>query len=85
MSAEQIADTTYDALMRLVRLKAKYGQLPLRKAEDLAANYARGREMVNRLEEITRGGQTISWPLSNRKLTVLMITTRDLTVGRVFL
>ena len=57
MSAEQIAKTTYDALMRLVRLKAKYGQLPCKTVEDMVANYARGREMVNRLHEIITSGR----------------------------
>jgi hypothetical protein len=58
MSVEQIAASTYDALIRLTRLKAKYGQLPYKKAEDIAANYAKGWELTKRLEEIIKGGHT---------------------------
>jgi len=58
MSTEQIAAATYGSLIFLVRLKAKYGQLPYRKSEEIVANYARGIEMSYRLDEIIKNGRT---------------------------
>jgi hypothetical protein len=68
MSAEHIAVATYDALMRLARLKAKYGQLPYRKVEDTAANYARGMEMSSRLDEIVKNGRMDEMALLNPEI-----------------
>ena len=68
MSAEHIAVATYDAMMRLVRLKGKYGQLPYRKVEDTVANYARGMEMSSRLDEIVKNGRTDEMTLLNPQI-----------------
>jgi B12-binding domain/radical SAM domain protein len=68
MSAEHIAVATYDALMRLVRLKGKYGQLPYRKVENMVANYARGMEMSSRLDEIVKNGRTDEMALLNPEI-----------------
>jgi hypothetical protein len=68
MSAEHIAAATYDALMRLVRLKGKYGQLPYRKVEDMAANYARGMEMSSSLDGIVKNGRTDEMALLNTEI-----------------
>lgn len=54
MPAEQLVEATYDALIRMVHLKAKYGQLAYRKAEDIAENYSRGKEMAGRLEKLIK-------------------------------
>jgi hypothetical protein len=80
MSAEQMAEATYDALMRLVRLRAKYGQLQGRKAEDVAANYARGMEMTSRLDEIVKGGCTDE--LSSLKPEIERINNHDTKIPR---
>lgn len=54
MPAEQMAAATYGALTFMARLKAKYGQIPYKKAEDMAANYAQGMEMTNNLGKIVK-------------------------------
>jgi hypothetical protein len=56
MSAAHLAETIYNAWTRLAQLKAKYGQIPYKHAEDLAKNYATGMEMTKHLEEIVRNG-----------------------------
>jgi hypothetical protein len=49
MSAPELAVTVYMTLARMVRLKAKYGQLTPVAAERAAAVYDRGMEMVKRI------------------------------------
>jgi B12-binding domain/radical SAM domain protein len=68
MSAEHIVAATYDALIRLVRLKGKYGQFPYREVEDTVANYARGMEMSSRLDEIVKNGRTDEMALLNPEI-----------------
>ena len=48
-SAEEIATETYDFLARLARLRGKYGQVPYKESEYMAANYELGKSMTVRL------------------------------------
>ena len=52
MSRQQIAETSYQAILRLNRLKAKYGVIPKRMAEASEQRIKAASEMMHRIDEI---------------------------------
>jgi hypothetical protein len=54
MTPVQAAEATYKALIHLTRLKAKYGQIPQRRAEEAAENFARGMQMSEWLDGLAQ-------------------------------
>ncbi len=55
MTRQQIVDTAYEAILRLNRLKAKYGVIPRGMAEAGEKRIKAGSEMVHRIDEILSG------------------------------
>jgi B12-binding domain/radical SAM domain protein len=56
MSRQQIVDATYAAISRLTRLKAQYGQIPEKMADEQVSRIERAMEMEKRIEEIVKSG-----------------------------
>ena len=55
MTRQQIVETAYEAILRLNRLKAKYGVIPRGMAEAGEKRIKAGSEMVHRIDEILSG------------------------------
>jgi hypothetical protein len=51
MTRDEIVDTTYEAILRLVRLKAKYGVIPDELAEVGIKRIEEARKMMQRIDE----------------------------------
>jgi len=56
MSRQQIVDATYAAISRLTRLKAHYGQIPQKMADEQVSRIERAVEMERSIESIVQGG-----------------------------
>ena len=56
MTREQIVETTYEAMIRLNRLKAKYGVIPGQMAEAENQRLEAAREMMHRIDDIMARG-----------------------------
>jgi B12-binding domain/radical SAM domain protein len=56
LTRQQIAETTYDAMLRLVRLKARYGNIPQKLAEVGERRLQAAWDMVHRLDELMAEG-----------------------------
>ncbi len=101
MSSQELALTTYAILARLIRLKAKYGQITAITAERAAAVYERGMEMVKRiakfesdvspeeiamlLPEITNINRLSDGPRSADGLHLLMRPHNILAMGKAII
>jgi radical SAM superfamily enzyme YgiQ (UPF0313 family) len=56
MDRNQIVDITYEAMLRLTRLKARYRNIPQKLAEDGQRRITAGWEMMHRMDELLAGG-----------------------------
>ena len=56
MSRQQIVDTTYEAILGLNRLKAKYGLISKQMAEAGEQRIKAASEMMHRIDDILAGG-----------------------------
>jgi hypothetical protein len=56
MNRQQIVDATYAAISRLTRLKAQYGQIPQKIAEEQVSRIERAMEIERRIETIVQSG-----------------------------
>ena len=56
MSRQQIVDTAYEAILRLNRLKAKYGIISKQMAEAGEKRIKAASEMLHRIDDILAGG-----------------------------
>ncbi len=63
MTRQQIADTAYEAILRLNHLKAKYGIIPQEMAEAGEQRLKAAREMMYRIDDILSGGNYQELPL----------------------
>ena len=57
LTRQQIVDTAYEAILRLNRLKAKYGTIPLEMADTGEQRIKRAWEMANRIDGILSRGE----------------------------
>jgi len=58
LSRQQIAETAYEAILRLVRLKAKYGNISRQMAEVGEQRLKAAAEMMHRIDDILSGDDT---------------------------
>jgi B12-binding domain/radical SAM domain protein len=56
MNRQQIVDTAYEAILRLNRLKAKYGIIPRKMAEAGEERISAAREMAHKIDELVAKG-----------------------------
>jgi len=56
MTRHQIADSAYEAILRLNRLKAKYGNIPQKLAEAGERRIQAAREMMHRIDDLMASG-----------------------------
>ncbi len=56
MTRHQIAETTYEAILRLIRLKAKYGNIPPKLAATGEKHIEEAWEMMHRIDALMAGG-----------------------------
>jgi hypothetical protein len=57
MTRHQIADSAYEAILRLNRLKAKYGNIPQNLAEIGEQRILAAREMMHRMDDLLAKGE----------------------------
>ncbi|MBI4284431.1 MAG: hypothetical protein HY670_00825, partial [Chloroflexi bacterium] len=57
MTRDQIVDITYEAILRLVRLKAKCGNMPAAQAAAAERRMQEAREMAHRIDDLLARGE----------------------------
>lgn len=57
MNRDQLADITYEAILRLTRVKAKYGNIPPKLAKRAQRRLLAARDMMRRIDELIAGGK----------------------------